>query len=142
MLLLYPDNEQHVNALDTIIKTYDHCGILHDRDVWADDSDDHKQGESKKLHHHVIIRTKNATWNTALASDLGIDVKFIEQVKNTDNALQYLIHYNDTDKTQYSIDEVYGSMRTKLTESINKCEKSEGEKVVELIAYIESQNEK
>lgn len=33
-------------------------------------------------------------------------------------------------------------MRTKLTESINKCEKSEGEKVVELIGYIESQTEK
>lgn len=47
MLLLYPDNEQHVNALDTIIKTYDHCGILHDQDVWTDDSEDHKQGKQR-----------------------------------------------------------------------------------------------
>lgn len=47
-----------------------------------------------------------------------------------DNALQYLIHYNDSDKTLYSIDEVSGNLKTKLIESINKVEKSEGEKVL------------
>lgn len=50
--------------------------------------------------------------------------------------MQYLIHYNDKDKAQYSVEEVFGNLKTKLVESINKIEKSEGEKVAELIIFI------
>lgn len=142
MILLYPDNESHVEALDRIAKSYDYAGIKHDKDVWTEEDEkknpEHKQGELKKEHFHIVLRTPNATWNTALCKELGIEEKFCEQAKNTDNALQYLIHYNDTDKTTYAIDEVFGSMKTKLTESINKSEKSEGEKVVELIEFIQN----
>lgn len=141
MILLYPDNESHVEALDRIAKSYDYAGVKHDKDTWTEDDElknpEHKKGELKKEHFHIVLRTSNATWNTALCKELGIEEKFCEQAKNTDNALQYLIHYNDSDKTSYNIDDVFGSMRSKLVESINKCEKSEGEKVVELIAWIE-----
>lgn len=140
MILLYPDNEQHREALDKISKSYDYAGIIHDADTWTADDEkenpEHKQGELKKEHIHIVLRTPNATWNTALCKELGIEEKFCEQAKNIDNALQYLIHYNDTDKTTYEIDDVFGSLRTKLIESINRVEKSEGEKVVELIQFI------
>ena len=140
MLLLYPDNESHAQALDKITKSYDFAGIIHDKDTWTEEDEkknrEHKQGELKKEHIHIVLRTNNATWNTALCKELGIEEKFCEQAKNIDNALQYLIHYNDTDKTPYCFDDVFGSMRTKLKESINKNEKSEGEKVVELIDFI------
>lgn len=140
MLLLYPDNESHVEAMDKISKSYDYCAILHDKDTWTADDEksnpEHKQGTLKKPHWHVVLRNQNATWNTALCKDLDIETKFCVQVKNIDNSLQYLIHYNDSDKTVYPIEETFGTMVTKLKESINKNEKSEGEKVVELINFI------
>lgn len=140
MLLLYPDNESHVEALSRIAKSYDYAGITHDKDTWTEEDEkknpEHKQGELKKEHIHIVLRTPNATWNTALCKELGIEEKFCEQAKNIDNALQYLIHYNDTDKATYEVEDVFGSLKTKLKESINKVEKSEGEKVVELIQFI------
>lgn len=143
MLLLYPDNERHMVALENIKKSYDYAGILHNRDCWTDEDEkknpEHVAGELKKEHYHIVVRCKNAVWNTALCKDLGIEDKFCEQAKNIDRALQYLLHYNDTDKVQYNINEVFGSMKTKLNESINREEKSEGEKVIELIEYIENQ---
>lgn len=142
MILLYLDNEAHIQALDRIAKSYDYAGIKHDKDTWTEEDEkknpEHKQGELKKEHFHIVLRTPNATWNTALCKELGIEEKFCEQAKNTDNALQYLIHYNDTDKAQYTAEEVFGSMKSKLMESINKNEKSEGEKVVELIEFIKA----
>ena len=140
LILLYPENEEHREALDKISKSYDYAGIIHDKDTWTEEDEkenpEHKQGEFKKEHIHIVLRTPNATWNIALCKELGIDEKFCEQAKNIDNALQYLIHYNDADKATYEVNDVFGSLRTKLIESINKVEKSEGEKVVELIAFI------
>lgn len=137
MLLLYPENAEHLQAIEKLQKTYDYAMILHNRDTWTEDSEEHKKGDLKKEHYHVIIRTQQATWSTAIAKDLGIADNYIEKVNRLDNALQYLIHYNDTDKAQYTVDEVTGNLKTKLVESINKVEKSEGEKVTELIEFIE-----
>lgn len=140
MILLYPDNETHLDVLSKIQKTYDYAGITHDRDTWTEEDEkknpEHKQGALKKEHIHIVLRTSNATWNTAICKELGLEEKFCEQVKNIDRALQYLLHYNEPDKTQYSLDDVYGGLRTKLAESIQKQEKTEGEKVVELINFI------
>lgn len=142
MLMLYPDNESHLEAIDKITKSYDYAGVKHDRDRWTEEDEKkdpkHKQGELKKEHYHFVLRTSNATWNTALCKELGIEERFCEQVKKFDSALQYLLHYNDKDKAPYEIEEVFGSLKTKLIESINSIEKSEGEKVVELIQFIQN----
>lgn len=142
MLLLYPENESHVEAMEKISKSYDYAAVLHDRDTWTADDElknpEHIEGENKKAHWHVVLRFNQAVWNTAICKELGIQENYIEQVKKFENAIQYLIHYNDTDKTQYSVDEVFGNLSTKLKESINKVDKSEGEKVSELIEFITS----
>lgn len=129
MLLLYPDNTGHVEAMEKIKQSYDFAAVLHNRDA-------NEQGELKKEHWHVVLRFNQAVWSSAICKDLGIEHTFIEPVKKFENAIQYLIHYNDTDKAQYSVDDVFGNLRIKLVESINKVEKSEGEKVAELIDYI------
>ena len=133
MLLLYPDNKSHVKALELIKKSYDHAYILHDKDTRED-------GTPDKPHWHVVITTgSNAVWNTALADNLGIEVKFTgEKVKKLDRALEYLIHFNDPDKYQYSLDEVHGNLKGRIKASINATEKTEGEKVKELLKYIDS----
>lgn len=140
MLLLYPDNPEHKAAMEKIAQSYDYAAILHDRDKWTEEDEkknpEHKAGVNKKAHWHVVLRFNQAVWNTATCKELGIDTNYIEQVKRFENALQYLIHYNDNDKAQYSTEEVFGNLAIKLRESINKTEKTEGEKVAELIAII------
>ena len=37
MILLYPENESHREALDKISKSYDYAGIIHDKDTWTED---------------------------------------------------------------------------------------------------------
>lgn len=142
LILLYPDNPDHLEVLDKITKSYDFAGIVHNRDMWTEDDEklnpSHKAGDLKKEHIHIVLRTQNAVWNTALCKELGLDDKFCEQVKNIERSLQYLLHYNEPDKTQYSIDDVFGGLRTKLSESISKNEKSESEKVLELLDYIDN----
>ena len=142
LILLYPDNPDHLEVLDKITKSYDFAGIVHNRDMWTEEDEklnpSHKAGDLKKEHIHIVLRTQNAVWNTALCKELGLDDKFCEQVKNIERSLQYLLHYNEPDKTQYSIDDVFGCLRTKLSESISKNEKSEGEKVLELLDYIDN----
>ena len=130
MLLLYPDNEIHCQAVEKIKQSYDYAMILHNRDVT-------ELGELKKEHWHVVLRFKQAVWSSAICKELVIENQFIEDVKRFDNAIQYLIHYNDSNKTQYTVDEVTGNLKQRLIESINKVEKSEGEKVIELIDYID-----
>ena len=140
MLLLYPDCKEHIDAVEKITQSYDYAMILHDKDIFTEEDEkknpDHKSGTFKKPHYHIVLRFTNNTWSSAICKELGIEHNYIEECKRFDNALQYLIHYNDTDKTQYSLEEVKGTLKTRLVESINKQEKSEGEKVVELIQFI------
>lgn len=145
MLLLYPENEQHQKAIKKIEQSYDYAMILHNRDCWTEEDEkknpEHIAGELKKEHWHIVLRFNQAVWSSAICKELEIEHNYIEDVKKFDNAIQYLIHYNDSNKVQYSVDEVKGNLKTKLVESINKVEKSEGERVGELIGYLKAQND-
>lgn len=133
-LVLYPDCPEHCLALEQIKSSYDYAYILHDKDC-------DENGEIKKAHWHIVIITgSNARWNTALADELNIEQNRVETCKKLDRALQYLIHYNDPDKFQYEFNEVQGTLKTRLKIELSKDDKTEGEKVKELINYIK-QNE-
>lgn len=128
-LLLYPDNDTHMAALNIIEKSYDYAYILHDMDK-------EENGEKKKPHIHVLLRFGQAVWNTAICKELGIEERWIEKPRSFDNALLYLIHYNDADKHQYNVGDVRGNLAKRLIEKMNAQEKTEGEKVCELIQFI------
>ena len=130
-LVLYDEDETHRRALEYIEKNCDYAKILHDRDVNPD------TGEIKKPHYHVVIRFQNAKWNTSLASDLGIGENYIEESRNLKRSLLYLIHYYDEDKFQYSVEDVEGSLKKRLLEIIKNDDKTESEKVIELLNYID-----
>ena len=129
-LLLYPEDKSHCDALEKIKQSYDCAYILHDKDV---DSD----GVIKKAHWHVVLRFNNQKWDTAIAKDLGIARNYVQKCGNFDNALAYLIHMNDNDKYQYSLTDVKGNLSYKLKEIVNSLSKTEGEKVCDLIGFIE-----
>lgn len=130
-LLLYPDDNTHMEALRRIERSYDYAYILHDRDYTED-------GEIKKPHYHVLVRFGQARWSSAICTELGIKENYIEKPRNFKNALLYLIHFNDSDKAQYDVNEVKGTLKTRLIQEISKVDKSECEKILEILDHIES----
>ena len=134
-LLLYPlEDETHKKAIEYIKLNFDYALIVHDKDYFND------TGEIKKAHTHVVLSCDNAKWNTALATELGISSNYIQQCRNYENALNYLIHYNDDTKYQYNINEVKGNLKQKLEKILNNDNKDENEKSIELVKYIENYN--
>jgi hypothetical protein len=135
LLLLYREDLTHLKAIEKIEKSYDYAYIEHNKDF-------DENGVIKKSHIHVVLRFTNQTWSSAIAKDLGITENYIEEPRSFDNSLLYLIHFNDSDKYQYHIDDVKGPLKKRLKELVNKNDKTEGEKVFDLIEYIEKQTEK
>lgn len=132
-MLLYPNEDStHAKALEFIKLNYDYAMIVHNKDT-------NDEGELKKEHTHVVVSFPNAKWNTALAEELGIALNYIEKCRSLDNALEYLIHYNDDSKHQYEFDEVQGNLKAKLKQIMANDGKDENQKALELINYIESQ---
>lgn len=120
-LILYPDNELHKELLDRIINNeyaFDYAGILHNKDINND-------GEYKKAHYHVVLHLKEACTRTALAKNLGIEERFVEIVKNYTASLQYLIHYKQLNKAQYSVENVFGTLADKVKELTSKMSETE-----------------
>ena len=130
-LVLYADDDTHVNALTKITTLYDYAYILHDKDT---DSD----GNLKKPHYHIVLRFKNAKWNTALASELDITPNYIQQSMSLKRSLLYLIHYYDEDKFNYDPQEVIGTMKQLLMELIQNGNKTESQKINDIFDLIDS----
>lgn len=132
-LVLYPSEDpKHQSALDYILNNYqEYAFINHDKDLLED-------GTTKKLHTHVVIKFKNYRWKNAIAEELGIPCNYLEKCRNLELALKYLIHFNNEEKYQYSINEVYGPLKIKLNNYMLNTDKTENEKVLELLDYIEN----
>jgi len=131
-LVLYEEDETHAKALEKIKTSYDYAMICHNLDA------DEKTGELKKEHYHVVIRFKNAKWNTALAEELGIAPNYIEESRSLKRSLLYLIHHYEPEKHQYPIDCVQGPLKKRLKEFITNEDKSESEKVLEIFEEIDN----
>lgn len=131
--VLYPEDESHVLAIEKLMQGgYNFAAILHDKDVYEDG--DH-QGEPKKPHWHIVLRFKNAVWNTAIAKELGITPNYLEACKDVDAALVYLVHYDNPKKAQYDYEEVFGPMKLKLATLL--ADTDEGTRVLNIIQIIE-----
>lgn len=110
--VLYPEDETHAQAIEKLKSGgYNFAAILHDKDVHEDG--DHK-GELKKPHWHVVMKFPNAVWQNSLAKELGLEPNYLEQAKNLDSALLYLVHDGYEDKAQYELSEVFGPLQTRL----------------------------
>ena len=133
-LVLYPSEDpKHKFALDFIKKNYSkYAYIKHDKDILD-------TGELKKEHYHIIIQFSNYRWRNAIAEELSITPNYLEKVRNVENSLKYLIHFNDSDKYQYDISEVEGTLKQKLIGYLNTTDKSESDKVIELLDFLETQ---
>lgn len=103
-LILYPEDNSHVLALDFIKHNYEnYIYILHNRDL----NDDN---EIKKEHYHVILHFPNARTTSTISKQLGVGEHLFYEIKSLNGQLRYLIHYDDDDKTRYETDEVKGTL--------------------------------
>ena len=129
-LILYEDDPTQRLALSKIKRSYDYAMILHNMDT-------DENGVLKKEHYHVVLQFKNAKWNTALASELGIKENYIEEPISLKKSLLYLIHYYEEDKYHYDLKEVSGPLKNKLEQFILNDGKTESEKVLEIFEEID-----
>lgn len=143
-LLLYPDDDTHVNAMHTLASCgFRYCAILHDRDTYSEDVTDldgtvHLAGDFKKPHWHVCLFFENARWGDSLASELGIKRNYLQSISSRDGALLYLLHASqaDADKAQYELNEVFGTCVPMLAKLIRADD--ENERVLNILALLDS----
>lgn len=136
-LILYDDSE-NLNFNDkiiTIAQNYDYVYIKHDKDI---DSN----GNLKKIHYHIILKFNNYKWLKSLSDELNIPMNYFEKINSLNNMLVYLIHYNNADKYQYSLNEVIGTsnLKIKLNKCISNIENSEEDKIMIILYFIYSCN--
>lgn len=132
--VLYPDDDSHVECMEKLqTNGYNFAAILHDKDVYEDGE---QKGELKKVHWHIVLRFKNAVWNTAVAKELGITPNYLEACKDQDASLLYLVHYGKEEKAQYDYEEVFGPMKIKLATLL--ADTDEGTRILNIVDIVES----
>ena len=137
MVLLYPDNVEHkLTIMQLLSDDFPAVGILHDKDIYSEDTENHVAGELEKPHWHFVLRFSNARHLSSLAKSLSIEERFIQKSSSYVNAVEYLVHRNDPEKFQYSTKELKGSY---LVEALKILDNRPIEqKVSSILAYIDT----
>jgi hypothetical protein len=141
-IVLYPEDATHLEALQKLRENgYEYAAILHDRDTWSEneptfDPTKHIVGEKKKPHFHVVLKFNIQRHRTAVAKELGLAPNYLEDCRNLNRSLTYLVHKNYPEKFQYSIDDVEGSLVKQLQKLLD--DKTEDERVQQLLSLIDS----
>lgn len=121
-LLLYDEDETHRACLEKLATGYRYIAIKHDKDAWTEDDkrpDGISAGDLKKAHWHVIIKFPQARWNTAVASELGIALNYIQKCVSYEGSLLYLVHKGIPDKYQYDPSECIGTLVKDLEKALD-----------------------
>ncbi len=136
-LVLYPDDDSHCACVDFLRKSgYAYALIKHDRDTYLEgESEDHKAGELKKAHWHIVLRLQNPRWREAVAAELGIKPNYLEPCRNRDSALLYMIHDGYPDRFQYDVSDVSGPLALNLAKLL--VDDDEGQRVKTIIQLID-----
>lgn len=136
-IILYKDTDTYnINNILKNIKGYRYYAyILHNKDLTKD-------LELKKSHYHIIIKTDNACTLDALSKKIGVPVNYIQFIRNERSYIRYLIHVDDEDKTQYSLNEIQCSRSyySKVMKSFDDLE-TEEEIIEKIFIFIQEHND-
>lgn len=137
VMVLYPDDPSHVECMSTLAQGgYTYAAILHDKDTWEDgENENHKAGETKKPHWHVVLRTLNPRWRDSVADELGIKPTYLERCRDRNAALLYLVHEGYSQKYQYDVNDVLGPLAVNLAKLL--VDDDEGQRVVTIVNMID-----
>ena len=131
-MVLYKDSTtyDYQKVIDYIEKNYKYYAYI-----------EHKpEKDQTKEHTHLLVHFDNKRYASAISKELNVGVNYIQNA-NLIPYLRYLIHFDDEDKIQYSIEEVHGPLFNKLKDIISKDTKTESEQVAEIMSYIFESNE-
>lgn len=126
-MILYKDSKtyDYKKVIKYIEKNYKYYAYI-----------EHKpDDEHGKKHTHVLMHFDNKRYNTGVSKELGVPSNYIVNA-NLIPYLRYLIHFDDEDKEQYSVDQVNGSLQLRLKEIISSDKKTEVEQVSYIMSYI------
>ena len=130
------DNMKEVLKKDCI---KDYCYIIHDKDRYSKAEEkrnpDHKQGELKPPHIHLLLRFENNQPQKldCVAKWFHIASNFVNKITGDwEDACLYQIHFNAPDKYQYPVEEVTCSID--YQELLEDAEK--GDKITKILQRI------
>ena len=105
MLLLYPEWSNFKEILQDIKGSFKNYAYIKQM----------PEEDEKKEHVHVIISLDNPRTENSLAKRLEIDPRFVRRIKSLRGSCRYLIHLDNEEKFQYSLDQVFVSKSFKST---------------------------
>lgn len=135
-LMLYPDSTSY-NCDEVIVKAikyWDYWAyILHDRDI--------KDGKLIGPHIHFIGRNReDVITPQGVCYHLGIPAEHLQQIRYWKSAVQYLIHKNAPEKTQYGIEEVTSNFDISTYFKDAKDETEEAQRLISFIYQTEDRS--
>lgn len=112
-VVLYPDRLEHMDMLKYLEGhpyQFQIVYILHDRDVWDDDNDEHKKGDPKEHHYHVAIHCKNPKSLSAFLKFFHVWIDYAEPLSSMDAYILYMLHDtpDSMHKASYAAEELKG----------------------------------
>ena len=96
MFILYPEWENYEEILQDIKGNFKNWAYI-----------THKpEAEEKKEHTHLILSLDNARTIESICKRLGVPTLLCQRVRELRGACRYLVHKDNEEKIQYSLDEV------------------------------------
>lgn len=130
MILLYlEDDNYNIDDVLFILKGFKYYAYI-----------THKPEENEKKEHiHVFLHLDNATTKKRIAKKLGINERFVEDVKSVRASCRYLTHIDYDDKIQYKLEDVYISplFERKFKKNFEDI-KTEEEQIMEVYNFIDN----
>lgn len=118
-MVLYPyEDYTHSLALQKAMETYNFAYIEHDSDIYEEDGEDHKKGDKKKIHGHLVLKFENARHKSKIAKELEIEENYIQK-SNFVAYTRYLIHKDDPSKFQYKEKNIVTNIPTEVKAALN-----------------------
>lgn len=100
-IILYPENNEHIDVLYKVKKDFKYAYILHNKDRKDD-------GELKKEHWHVLVFLDNQKTLSAFSKQFGLEDSkhLIQIVKDKKKAVRYLTHVDNDEKESYNVEDI------------------------------------
>lgn len=128
-LILYPDNEQHNEAIVKLLQEFNCVGICHSEDTKLNTDEDDIlvdengvslcEGDKLKPHYHFIIKLVNPRYRSGLADELGINKYYFEPTGSWYGSAKYLLHIGHPEKYQYDTSDLVGSLASAVIKMID-----------------------
>ena len=138
-LVLYPEDETHLNVMAKLNRGYQFVAIKHDKDTWEDgENPNHAAGELKKEHWHVVLKFPQARYQEAVAKELGIEKNYLEKCNSFEGSTLYLVHHGFPNKHQYDPEELFGPLVPAVLKLLDGAT-DQNERVRSLLELIKAQ---